>query len=278
MKGILKYLIFIIPLSLIKCQKQELKPNCVNKEFYFQDSLMFFKGNPFHAKYKIEDYIKVFGSYSRMEENTNGNSRRTYYYFKNDVVGIVDQRDVSVLIIDPNQSNEKNNYQKLEEVINTYGNYDSLREENIRSKTEKYYVWDKLGVSAWATNDSIHSLKIHFTSNGVNSFLLNQNIESLEYKENTQKEKMTWVPYSGEICFNGKIIIVGMNNPDNWNSSIRKMGISGQEFDPGGDSKESIRRIKNFYNGSELIIDIIKETLSESEGGEDVISRIDISW
>jgi hypothetical protein len=56
------------------------------------------------------------------------------------------------------------------------------------------------------------------------------------------------------------------------------MGISGSDYDPGGDSKRAIRRIKKEYKGKEMLFNIMKETLSDVEGGEDIISRIDISW
>jgi len=287
MRKKLKYLLFILPLCFLQCQKlkeadkvqkEKQLENCKQYDYCLQDSLMYYKGKPFQGLEKIEDYIKVFGKYNRMEEETYRGTKRTYYYFKNEVTGIKDLRDSSILLIDPKQTDEENNYKKIDDVIKKYGKYDSIRIEIITPKTERHYIWDKAGFSAWATNNTIHSVFIQFTTKSVNDFLLNKDPKTLNKEEKAERNKMIWIPYSGKICFNGGVVNVGLPNPDSWNTAIRKMGISGSDYDPGGDSKQAIRRIYKEYKGKEVLFNIMKETLSEKNGGGDIISSIDISW
>lgn len=281
------YILLLLSLSFIQCQepkevekeqKEKQLEDCIQYGYCFQDSLMFYKGKSFQALDKIESYIKVFGKYNRMEEEICSGTNRTYYHFKNKVVGINDSGDSSILLIDPNQTDEENSYKRINDVIKKYGKYDSIIIEVINPKTERYYVWDKAGFSAWVTNDTVHSVFIQFTTTNANNILLDTDPETLSKQERAQRNKMVWIPYSGKICFNGGVVNVGLLNPDNWNDAIRKMGILGSDYDPGGDSKQAIRRIKKEYKGKEMLFNIMKETLSEVEGGRDIISRIDINW
>ena len=291
------YILLLLPLSFIQCQKlkevdkehkEKLLEDCRQYDYCFQDSLMFYKGKAFQVLEKIEDYVKVFGKYDRMEEEIFKGGRRELVLFTKDNREFAAEKcnsgkDKGLYIVDerieyPNKESEyvTKKFKTLDDLVKKYGKYDSIRIENIKSKTEHHYVWDKAGVSAWATNDTIHQVHIKFTISFLDKMLLENDpkFHTLTKKEIIKKNKIVWTPFSGKICFNGGVVNVGLPNPDNWTDAITKMGISGSQYDPPGDGSSTGREVYINYKGERVLIGFSRQIENENE--KDMISYMSI--
>jgi hypothetical protein len=285
MKGIFNNLLVLISLSLTQCQDlknktiqiaQKRLDDCKQYDYCFKDSLMFYKGNQFELYGKIEDYVKVFGKYDRLVEDLNsGGLKTTYYYFKNEKIGFMTGINPKIsmtnIYIDKNGKTVNDNFKNIKEAIKKYGEYDSTRVEVSKRHDVRHYVWDKAGLSAFSTNDTIHDLKLEFIK-GI-SFE-----GSLNTKEENKKihDKSIWTPYSGKICFDGNTVNVGMPSPDDWNSSIKKMGISGNEYDPEGNEGSVIRKVIRYYKNRTIQFNIMRQIQSQNK--KDMIEYISIGY
>jgi hypothetical protein len=275
MKSIYSYLLLILSLTLAQCQDIKNKANqiaqkqlddCKQYDYCFKDSLMFYKGKQFELYGKIEDYVRVFGKYDRkVQTYSSPEAKVSYYYFKNKKTGSIGENSLEILI--ENEDGERvEELKNLKVAILKYGAYDSVRLKKIPASSVKHYVWDKAGLSAFSTNDTIHDLNLKFSKGNFDEF----------GQSKEERDKSIWTPYSGKICFDGNIIAVGSLSTENWNTSIKKMGLSGDEFDPEGNEGSVMRKVIRYYKNRTIRFDFMRQIQSETT--KDRLQSITIAY
>ena len=281
-------LVFIISLSQVSCQnfkntdveKYEKALEASKKyDYYFKDSLLFFKGKPFEVCGKIEDYIKVFGKYDRVVREPENEKvlsfKVTRYYFENDIIG--EKNEESSKIFMNRDYGESKNYEiisfkNIAAAVKKYGPYKTAKTEIITPDIVRHYAWDKAGLEAFSTNDTIHDINIKFVRSFSDEF--DEEVAVREHKEKTYiKVKKA---FTGTLCFDDKVVNVGMPNPEGWNTSIRKLGFSGDNYDPEGDGSSTMRKITRRFKKGHIRFRINRQI--ESENDKDMISFIKISF
>jgi hypothetical protein len=285
MKIILQYLFALFPLCCAQCQPSKKKideaqqkqlNDCKQYDYCFKDSLMFYKGRQFELYGNIEDYIKVFGKYDRIVEDKFKGGQATYYIFKDNKIGIMGTESPKIMMthlyVNKKGETVSDDFKNIQEAIKKYGMYDSTRVEKSLPRSERHYVWDKAGLSAWSTNDTIHSLILRF----VKGISFENNVLNTKEENKRIHDMEIWTPYSGRIYFTGNVVNVGMLNADSWNMAIAKLDLTSEKYDPPGDSKTASRVVHKYYKGKILSFTIQRTLPDENE--KDRIELISIDY
>jgi hypothetical protein len=245
--------------QLVSCQSKK------ETGFVLENRKLYYNSKEIALGMPIEKFTDAMGMYDRISiDSSGGFTNRSWYWKKEKYEAYIDDGKIVFRVKESNYIE----YNSMEEVISKYGKYDSIEESKSPLRIDKLFIWDQLGITLAADrgNDkligNIHLQVLYPTKFEKLDLGLVKTYEeerglpvTKEVKENRENDKknISQCPkkeYSGNFTYNGKTINFKEIGYTGWKKAIDKLGISGSDYDPPGDSPQwsrSIKDIKDMY-------------------------------
>ncbi|CAD0008325.1 DUF7738 domain-containing protein [Flavobacterium chungangense] len=244
--------------------------------FVIQDGKLYYDSKEIALGMSIEKFTDAMGMYDRIDIDSSDVSVVKNYFWKTKLINVNKHSDndyftiikmirdkVTGEITEDTESYKK--VKTLEEIINIYGQYDSVEEEKMNLRIDKLFIWDKLGISLSAypeTNivGNIHIQTLHVTKyweldlglvknfEEQNGFPLTKEVKEKRKQDKEHFEEAPKEEYKGKFTYNGNTINLKEIGYKGWDKGVKGLGIEGPDFDPPGDSSTSSRWIKDDYD------------------------------
>ena len=296
-------IIVFIMTQFISCQDKNTE-QCPKEGFCVQDTLLYYNQQPLTLGASIEDFVETMGKYDRkIEDSTGGAEIYDYFWntklimvnkhFNNDYFTLVKMKidnETGKQIEDTNADYVK--YKSLEEIIKKYGKYDSIKIDNVPVRTTFFYVWDQLGVSISTDKNGKHVGNIFLQTLHYSKYTNPKNkkvIEGLLPRPETDEDRAEMAEYiktvseypkneyKGKFTYNKHTVDFSTLDDENWDKVVKGLKISGERYDPPGDSENWSREIRATYD---LYINLgrANSTRDHMKDRYNAVQYITISW
>jgi hypothetical protein len=256
-----KILLFLFFAQLVSCQSKK------ETGFVLENRKLYYNSKEIALGMPIEKFTDAMGMYDRVSiDSSGGFTNRTWHWTKKKYEAYFnDDRKKYVIFLN---NEDQFDFNSMEEVISKYGKYDSIEESKSPLRIDKLFIWDELGITLAADrgNDkligNIHLQTLFVTKfkkldlGLVKTYEEERGLPVSKYvKDTRENDKVIFnrrpkKEYSGNFTYNGKTINFKEIGYTGWNKAISKLGISGSDYNPPGDSPQwsrSIKDIKDMY-------------------------------
>ncbi len=239
--------------QLVSCQNT-INP-AIKDGFEVREGKLYYNQKNIDLKGNVKRAIEVFGDKFRIYESSYGGQFNEDWMWKKKLITVNKHsdnnyyslrtlyydKDKNEYLDDTNHKDYLKEYKSLKEIIKKYGKYDTY-EKNLNPITKsKEYVWDDLGVSISVDPDStiIIEVSIHILHISKEYKLnLKDNNDYTIFMKSQKKE------YKGNFTYNGNTVNFEELGYENWDGVVNGLKISGEDYDPAGDSDDWGREIR----------------------------------
>ena len=242
--------------NLVSCQDKK-KNECTQSGFCVQDTLLYYNQKQIYLGMPSDKFVEALGKYDREVIDSSGGEIIRDYFWKKKMISVNKHSDNNYFRIakmkkDAETSEITEDYNEktvqvktLEEIIKKYGKFDSYTEEKSPLRINKFYIWDKIGIDI-AVNVKTEEIENIFIQTLLVKKIMKIDMES----ENDIKifNKSPKQEYKGNFTYNGNTVNLKEVGYENWETIVSKLKISGESYNPPGDSPNWSRVIRESDN------------------------------
>ena len=228
--------------NLVSCQDKK-KNECTQSGFCVQDTLLYYNQKQIYLGMPSDKFVDALGKYDReVIDSSGGFTSRTWKWEKLDCEAYENENN-KIVFLNTKVGSEK--FNTMQEVIKKYGKFDSYTEEKSPLRINKFYIWDKIGIDI-AVNVKTEEVENIFIQTLLVKKIMKIDMES----ENDIKifNKSPKQEYKGNFTYNGNTVNLKEVGYENWETIVSKLKISGESYNPPGDSPNWSRVIRESDN------------------------------
>lgn len=274
------FFLFLLVFQLSSCQDKKTSDkkdnNCPENGFCVENRQLHYNQKLISIGMPVEKFIEIFGKQDRTAvDSINSSVLKEYYWKKKMIVASAFSGD-SVVHLNAIKVDSKTGeyfadyddfakkypvYKSINDIIEKYGKYDSIKEEKTDTRIHTFYVWDKLGMNISVREGKVSQINIYplhvsktmklefekerLLKSADGSTVIKEKVDESERKDHkTIFNRHPKQEYKSKFTYDGNTIDFSKIGDQGWNKMVTGLKISGDDYSKGGDSKDWFRELK----------------------------------
>lgn len=274
------FFLFLLVFQLSSCQDKKTSDkkdnNCPENGFCVENRQLHYNQKLISIGMPVEKFIEIFGRQDRTAVDSISSSVLKEYYWKKKMIVASAFSGDSVVHLNAIKVDSKTgeyfadyddfakkypDYKSINDIIEKYGKYDSIKEEKTDTRIHTFYVWDKLGMNISVREGKVSQINIYplhvsktmklefekerLLKSADGSTVIKEKVDESERRDHkTIFNRHPIQEYKSKFTYDGNTIDFSKIGDQGWNKMVTGLKISGDDYSKGGDSKDWFRELK----------------------------------